>query len=141
MLAFNLQERYRARSMLMMLAERDLQLGGELPADIARELQATDAEYDQLVVAALAREGATDKAAADRLAGRLRELRDAREQIVRRIRQQSPRFAALQYPEPLDLDAVRQSLEPGTALSGTGLARSARSCSRCTAAPSAPVRD
>jgi CHAT domain-containing protein len=100
---------------MIMLAERDLQLGADLPADIARDLKSTDAEYDR-VSAALARDGAADKAAADRLAGRLRELRDTRERLVRRVRQQSPRFGALQYPESLDLAAVRDTLEPGTAL-------------------------
>ena len=139
-LAFNLQERYRARSMLMMLAERDLQLGAELPADIARELQATDAEYDR-VAAALAREGATDKAAGIAWPGACASCatpasRSCAESVS--SRRGSPRCNTRN--RSTSMPSVR-AWNPAPRCCRPGLARSARSCSRCTAAPSAPVRD
>ncbi len=114
-LAFDLQERYRSRSLLLMMAERDLQLTGDLPVTIVAGIAGMDAEYDR-VTAALSRVAPADKAETNRLVARLRELRDAREDLVRRARRESPRYAALQYPEALDLAATRRALEPGTAL-------------------------
>ena len=46
----------------------------------------------------------------------LRDLAAEREQITERVKRISPRFAALQYPKPLDLPGVRQALDAGTVL-------------------------
>lgn len=108
--AFWFQERFRARTLLAMLAERDLLFAGDVPPDIARDLRLAAAEYDR-IVDALSAPGSNKG-----LLARLREVRETREQLAQRVRQLSPRLAALQYPEPLDLDATRASLDPGTLL-------------------------
>lgn len=113
--AFAFHERSRARSLLNMLAERDLMFTSEVPADMMREFRETDVEYDNLT-ARLSSLGAERKAEAERIVARLRELRNVREQLMRRVRQRSPRFADLQYPEPLNLEQVRHNLDPGTLL-------------------------
>lgn len=114
--AFAVLERSRARSMLTMLAERDLIFAASLPAGILRERQTNAAAYDR-TQAELARiSPEKDKAQAALLSARLRELASARDSLAERIRRASPRFAALEYPQSLDLDAARQALDDRTVL-------------------------
>lgn len=119
--AYQVSERSRARSLLQMLAERDLVLSSEVPTEIerARKLNATD--YDR-VQAELAQLNPTkDRQKVDGLLTRLRDLSDERGQIVERIRGLSPRLAFLLYPQPLDLAAARRVLDPGTTLLSFGV--------------------
>ena len=113
--AFSYQERFRARTLLAMLAERDLLFAGDVPADVARELRLAAAEYDR-ILDALSALGPDKKRDGEKLLARLREVRSTREQLAERIRHLSPRLAALQYPEPLNLDRTRASLDSGTLL-------------------------
>jgi CHAT domain-containing protein/Tfp pilus assembly protein PilF len=114
--AFALLERSRARSLLAMLAERDLVFAADLPPDLARERAVINTDYDR-TQAALTRLNPADEAAAiERLLARLRELRDQRESIALRIRKASPRFASLHYPQPLNISAAQRSLDAGTVL-------------------------
>ena len=114
--AFNVLERSRARSLLAMLAERDLVFAADLPGDLGRERTLVNADYDRTQSAIARLSPAKDAAEIERLLARLRELRDKREQITQTIRKASPRFASLQYPQPLDLDGAQESLDTGTAL-------------------------
>jgi CHAT domain-containing protein/tetratricopeptide (TPR) repeat protein len=114
--AFHVLERSRARSLLTMLAERDLAVGTDLPAGVARERKLINAEYDSAQSAIAGLNPAKDAAELDRLLARLRELRDKREAVAQTIRRASPRFASLQYPQPLELTAARRSLDRGTVL-------------------------
>src|SRR5690348_7583472 len=57
-----------------------------------------------------------DAAQIDKLQKQLRDLETQRESIGERARQASPHFAALHYPQPLDLEAARTALDPGTVL-------------------------
>lgn len=114
--AFRILEQGRARSFLDLLAERDLRWTANLPPELARDRKQVNAEYDR-TQAALARLGSAGaEAEVDRLQVRLRELRARQEEIVARIRQASPRDAALYEPQPLDLAAARNALDPGTLL-------------------------
>ncbi|HYO12122.1 MAG TPA: CHAT domain-containing protein [Thermoanaerobaculia bacterium] len=111
--AFHVLERGRARSFLALLAERDLRLS-ELPPELAAERRRVNAEYDR-VQSRLSRLSASkDAAEIERLTGELRNLRTRQEEILARMRRESPRSAALQDPEPLDLPGVRAALDPGT---------------------------
>jgi CHAT domain-containing protein/Tfp pilus assembly protein PilF len=114
--AFAVLERSRARSLLAMLAERDLVFAGDLPAELARERAVMHTDYDRTQAAIALLNPAKDAAEIDRLLARLRELRDKREAIARTIRKASPRFASLHYPQPLDLAGAQQSLDAGTVL-------------------------
>ena len=114
--AFHTLERSRARSLLTMLAERDLLFSADLPPDLARQRKQADAEYDKTQSALSNLSAAKDAAEIERLTAHLREVRDRQQAIVEQIRKTSPRFAALQYPQPLDLAGGRSVLDPGTVL-------------------------
>jgi CHAT domain-containing protein/Tfp pilus assembly protein PilF len=112
--ALHVLERSRARSLLALLAERDLLFSADLPPELARERRLSDREYDRVQAQIGRLNAATDDAEIEKLLGRLRELREKREAIAAQIRQASPRLASLQYPQPLDLAGVRSTLDPGT---------------------------
>src|SRR5262249_8767724 len=101
---------------LELLAERDLVFGADLPAEIQQARRENAAAYDrtQERIAALSLQ--RDAARIEPLQKQLRDLETERESIGERARQAPPRFAALHYPQPLDLEAVRTALDPGTAL-------------------------
>ncbi|MFL6291329.1 MAG: CHAT domain-containing tetratricopeptide repeat protein [Thermoanaerobaculia bacterium] len=111
--AFHLVERSRARSFLRLLAERELGFGGDLPAGLERARRDNAARYDR----ALRDLAATPADAAPRreaLQSELLRLRQERDRIAAEIREASPRLAELRQPRPLDLDAARAALDPGT---------------------------
>ena len=115
--AFQVLERSRARSLLAMLAERDLVFAADLPADLARDRTA-------------GQRGLRPHAVCDRAAeSRQRQRRDraparracanyatSAKRLPRRFARASPHFASLHYPQPLDLDSAQASLDTGTVL-------------------------
>lgn len=113
--AFHVLERGRARSFLTLLAERDLRLS-DLPPELAAERRRINAEYDRVQSQLAPLSAGRDDAEIQRLTGELRDLRTRQEEIVARIRRESPRSAALQDPQPLDLAGARAALDPGTVL-------------------------
>jgi CHAT domain-containing protein/Tfp pilus assembly protein PilF len=113
--AFGLVERSRARSFLALLAERDITLG-DVPAELETSRRDNAAEYDR-VLRDLSRwnpAGPQANEARETLLRKLGDLRRERDEIAERIRSASPRAAALRQPQPLDLDAARNVLDPGT---------------------------
>ena len=113
--AFHVLERGRARSFLELLAERDLRLA-DLPPELAAERKRIHAEYDRVQSQLAALSAGRDDTEIARLTGELRDLRTRQEGILARIRRESPRAAALQDPQPLDLAGARAALDPGTVL-------------------------
>lgn len=113
--AFRTLERSRARELLTMLAERDLVFAADVPGDLERESKITDAAYDT-AQAELKELAAKDQTKQVELIARLRDLRQKQEQIAERLKQASPRYAALQYPQPLDAAGARAALDSGTLL-------------------------
>jgi len=113
--AFHVLERGRARSFLELLAERDLRLL-DLPPELAAERRHVNAEYDRVQSQLAPLSAGRDDAEIERLTGELRDLRTRQEEILARIRRESPRAAALQDTQPLDLAGVRAALDPGTVL-------------------------
>ena len=114
--AFDVVERSRARSLLAMLAERDLSFASDVSPEFERERKRVATEYDRTQSAMAGLDPAKDSSELTRLRLRLNELRDQREANARRARQASPRFAALRYPQPLDAAGTRRALDPGTVL-------------------------
>lgn len=112
--AFHLVERSRARSFLTLLAERDLELSGELPAEIERSRKDNAARYDRTLRQLSRWTPEAGEEARKTLDDELRRLRSERDRIAAEIRKASPRLAALRQPQPLDLDAARKLLDPGT---------------------------
>ena len=121
--AFRTLERGRARSFLDLLAERDLRWTADLSPELARDQKQTDAEYDRTQASLNRLSPIRDQAEIDRLLVRLRELRARQEEIAAKIRQTSPRAAALQDPRPLDLAGARAALDPGTVLLAWSIGR------------------
>lgn len=113
--AFHVLERGRARSFLALLAERDVR-PLDLPPELAAQRRRVNAEYDRVQAQLDPLRPGRDDAEIERLTGELRDLRDRQEEIFERIRRESPRSAALQDPEPLDLAGARAALDPGTVL-------------------------
>ena len=114
--AFAALERSRARALLNTLAERDLIFEKDLSPELVRVRQDLNREYDRVQESLADLNPGLHASEIDRLHARLRELRDSRAQLVARIRRASPRLAALEYPEPLDVNGLQQALDPGTVL-------------------------
>jgi CHAT domain-containing protein/Tfp pilus assembly protein PilF len=114
--AFLTTERWRARSLLEMLAERDLVFRSEIPAEIQKARRRNFAAYDETQEALSKLSPGRDATRIEQLVAELRELSSERDQLIERLRKGSPRLANLQYPQPLDLRATRDVLDPGTVL-------------------------
>jgi CHAT domain-containing protein/Tfp pilus assembly protein PilF len=112
--AFHALERGRARAFLTLLSERDLRLA-DLSPELRAERSRVDTEYDE-VQSRLAHLSSGQEVEVKRLTGEIRELRARQEEILARMRRESPRSAALQDPRPLDLASARAALDPGTVL-------------------------
>jgi CHAT domain-containing protein/Tfp pilus assembly protein PilF len=114
--AFLVSERARARSLLEMLAERDVVFGKDVPPDIQQARKANARAYDRAQNDLSKLNPTKDAERIEQLHTQLRELSAEREQLVERLRQVSPRFADLHYPQPLDVAATRRALDTGTTL-------------------------
>jgi CHAT domain-containing protein/Tfp pilus assembly protein PilF len=114
--AFDVLERYRARSLLAMLAERDLDFSRDVPPELLSQYETCRLQcrqtYEQLMAVAPDREPAR----LTELQGRLAAQRLEESQVWQEIRRASPRLATLQAPEPLTLDQAAAALERDTLL-------------------------
>lgn len=113
--AFHVLERSRARSLLEMLAERDVAFT-DVPESIERRRRQLDERHDELVNRMATLDLEKDAAELDDLGGRLRLLYREHDALEIELRRMSPRFADLQYPEPLTLKQARAALDPGTVM-------------------------
>lgn len=114
--AFHLLERFRAQAFLALLAERDLSFAGDLSPELDQERRRLAAAYDrnQLQLAALDPE--KDREAIEALQREQVQLRRRRDEIAVEMRRTAPRLAALQHPEALTFEQVREALDPGTVM-------------------------
>jgi len=110
--AFHVLERYRARGLLSLLAERDLVFSADVPEELDRERRTANAEYER-TLGRLAAAKATD---AEKFREALARIRRRQAAVQERIRAASPRLADLEYPQPLDLAAAAATMDPGTVL-------------------------
>ncbi len=108
--AFHVLERYRARVLLAMWAERS-PVVLDLPGDL-RERQGQVHRGYRRTLDTL-RE-ASDREQEARLLAELDDWRAEREQLAREIRATAPQLAAIEYPEPLTADEVTQELATET---------------------------
>jgi CHAT domain-containing protein len=142
--AFAVLERARARSLVDLLAERRLDFRSDAPSHLAAEQEALDEkrsaasaartkatkELIDLRTRIRALDPNTDRDQLPRLEA-LRQAGEKRLDAVReeltgvdiaqrdleaRLRKVSPKLAALQYPEPLDLMGAQRALDPDTLL-------------------------
>jgi CHAT domain-containing protein/tetratricopeptide (TPR) repeat protein len=114
--AFTILERSRARTLLAMLAERDLVFTTDVPEALERDRKRLAREYDQTQARLARLNPLNEQSQIEALLNRLRELRDDQSSVIERIRHTSPRLASLQYPQPLNFKAAQAALDPGTVL-------------------------
>lgn len=110
--AFHLLERSRAQAFLALLAERDLTFGPDVPPELEAERRKLAVLYDRTQEML----GDAEGERAEELARELRKLSSEHEALTAKIRAASPRFAALRYPEALDVAGAAAALDPGTVL-------------------------
>jgi CHAT domain-containing protein/Tfp pilus assembly protein PilF len=111
--AFAVIERSRARTLLAILAQRDLTFAN-VPVDLMRAYQRNRTETDRVYARLSGLSSRRDAAEIQTLLGQLRSLRDDREALAGQARDATARFAELQFPRPLDLSAAVAGLDPGT---------------------------
>ncbi len=111
--AYQTLERFRARSLLDLLSERDLAPPAELPAALAEEVRTIDAQLSGFEQEIAMLDPATDAGKIEASIARRARVFGERENLRAKIRRISPRYAALAAPQPLDLAAARRTLAPG----------------------------
>jgi CHAT domain-containing protein/Tfp pilus assembly protein PilF len=109
--ALHTLERSRARSLLSLLAERDLAFRNDVPAPLLAWQRRLDREYEEGQEALADSENPEET---ELLLARLARLRGERAALVARITQASPSYASLRYPQPLDVAGIQRALDPGT---------------------------
>ena len=114
--AFNLLERFRGQTFLTMVVERDTAFTKDIPEELDRERRRLGVLYDRILrrLAGLNPQDNSQEIEAIRL--ELQSLDSEAGYIEYRIRQASPRLAALQYPQPLGVNEAQQALDSGTLL-------------------------
>ena len=111
--AFAALERYRARALLEMLAERDLDFRRDAPEAVLREKRILEHAYDAAQERLPELDPRTQAADVEAVLEKLTELRSKQAELVAQYRRENPRLAALQYPEPLSLKQAEASLPDG----------------------------
>lgn len=114
--AFLIFEQWRAQSLRVQLAERDLLFSINMDPEMEAERRRLGARYDrvQRELSELGRN--QDWPRIQTLRRQLRGLREQLDQVQTRLRESSPDLAALRDPAPLGLDGIREALDPGTVL-------------------------
>ena len=105
-------ERYRARSFLEMLGERDL-IFTDIPEELDRARRSIAARYDKRFTKL---GSAANREEVEALAAELKKLRREQDELAIRIRRSSPKLAALQDPRTLDVRGIRETLDSGTVM-------------------------
>ena len=111
--AHHVLERFRAHGFLTMVAERDI-VFSEIPPEFEERRRDLAAQYDASI---RARDKLYSRQDRDQLFAVLKhqqEIRRERERLEAEIRRQAPGVADLKDPRPLQVEEIRQSLEPGT---------------------------
>jgi len=112
--AFSVLERWRARSLSELLAERHLFLLNA-PQELLQQQEQLNQQRSQAYTA-LAKLSLADQEQITQLHTHLHTLERQQQELTARIRATSPGYAALHYPQPLDAKATQSVLETGTLL-------------------------
>jgi len=114
--AFEWQERGRARALVEQSAERWVDFGAGAPQELVGEQQQLDAQRDSLQSHLLRAVQEGDEDQVTQLRAELALLQGKQDDLAARIRRSSPRYAALQYPDPPSLLEMQKALDAGTLL-------------------------
>ncbi|HEX3526936.1 MAG TPA: CHAT domain-containing protein [Thermoanaerobaculia bacterium] len=114
--AFHLLERFRAQAFLSLLAARDLTFAGDIPPELDQERRQLAASYDRNELQLTELDPDKDRKAIEALQREQVQLRRRRDEIAVEMRRTAPRLAALQNPQALTFEQVREALDPGTVM-------------------------
>jgi CHAT domain-containing protein len=114
--AFATFERARARSLVELLAERNLDLRADAPADLLKRQDQLDQNRSSASAALAKLNSPKDDARIEELQAALTRYDIQQRELEAQFRRASPRFANIQYPDPLDLTAARAAMDEGTLL-------------------------
>ncbi|HKX26063.1 MAG TPA: tetratricopeptide repeat protein [Blastocatellia bacterium] len=114
--AFATFERARARSLTDLFAERKVDLQTDAPADLLGQQQQLDQDRSAAYAVLTKLNPRKDGGRIDQLRTSLAGYDVRQRELEAQFRRASPRFASLQYPEPLDLPAAQATLDEGTLL-------------------------
>jgi CHAT domain-containing protein/tetratricopeptide (TPR) repeat protein len=114
--AFLSLERFRARTLLAMLAERDLVFSSDAPHDLLRRQKDLGVAYDHAQEELGELSPGREPEKVEALLRRLREVRVQQEQVAVAITEASPHLASLQYPHPSGPAEASRILGRGTLL-------------------------
>ncbi len=109
--AFHYLERYRARMLREMLAERDINLGADLPENLRERRQDTNQRYER-AMDQLRRLSNTeaDAGMVDSILEELADVQAEREAIAAEVRDTAPRLASAVYTQSVRADAAAAAL-------------------------------
>lgn len=113
--AFRTAERWRATEFLRMLAERDLDFGGEVPPELERQRRLATAELERLWASSDAGAAPDSKEAAE-LEVRIRAAQKKLEDVRLATLSASRGVYDLRYPKALGAEEASAALEEGTLL-------------------------
>jgi CHAT domain-containing protein/Flp pilus assembly protein TadD len=116
--AFEVAERARARTLVELLTEAQADLARTLPADVAtrRDNLSGRLSRTQKQLTSEFRQPVVDETRVAALKVEIQDLDRQRGDLERDIRLDNPRWAALDYPTPIDAHRTQQLLAPGQAL-------------------------
>jgi CHAT domain-containing protein len=116
--ALQASERARARSLLELLTETRTDVQQGVDPELKHRERATQARISaiQNQLIQVHSQASPDKSKIAQLEEELKQVEGEREQLEMEIRQKHPRYAELQYPQPLDLKAIQGLLDDQTAL-------------------------
>lgn len=114
--AFEFLERGRGRALLGQLGQRDLAFSSELPLRLRREWLALEADLERVRNRRSLLGADANSASIADLGAESQALESQRGLLIEELRRVAPRFAALQFPQPLTLAEMHAMLDPDTAL-------------------------
>jgi CHAT domain-containing protein/Tfp pilus assembly protein PilF len=109
-------ERYRARVLLNLLAERDLFFSGDIPEELIIEQNMISHEYEKARAKMNLLSPHADSAEIAELSSKISSLKEQQADIRDKIKKTSPRLGMLKYPEPLPISGISGLLDDRTLL-------------------------
>ncbi len=113
--AFAHLERFRVRTLLEMMAERDLNLYARLPDSLRNEHDSLEAEHKALW-AKITRGQKKNNSELESLRQSLKEIQAKRETLNQKVRANRPELFKVNYPEAVEPQVLAASLDQQTAL-------------------------
>jgi CHAT domain-containing protein len=114
--AFDVLERAHARSLVEMLAERDVGFSADAPKELLQKQLELDKKRDAVYRQLSRLNSDKDTALIEKLQSAVKTFTVEQRQLANEIRRASPKYASLQYPQPLDLKETQRELDEGTLL-------------------------